>query len=157
MFNIFWIVCTSSLVSLWHAQRTRRSSTRKTDAQWRHKSNKSENLGQCGRQNMLGPYLKFGSGSWFSATQCMQFPHWASLVRGAAAQLNQYLSNNSSNLLTEGRQQITKYLSDIQAWGNMWGKWKFVLAYFWQIISMDAQRGNSLCCTAKNSLLLPNS
>ena len=31
---------------------------RTTDTQWRHKSKKSENLGQCGRQNMLRPYLK---------------------------------------------------------------------------------------------------
>ena len=29
-----------------------------TDTQWRHKSKKSENLGQCGRKNMLWPYLK---------------------------------------------------------------------------------------------------
>ena len=29
-----------------------------TDTQWRHKSKKSENLGRCGRQNMLPPYLK---------------------------------------------------------------------------------------------------
>ena len=29
-----------------------------TDTQWRHKSKKSKNLGQCGRQNMLRPYLK---------------------------------------------------------------------------------------------------
>ena len=31
---------------------------RTTDAQWRHKSKKSENLGWCGRQNMLRPYQK---------------------------------------------------------------------------------------------------
>ena len=29
-----------------------------TDTQWRHKSKKSENLGQCGTQNMLRPYLR---------------------------------------------------------------------------------------------------
>ena len=29
-----------------------------TDTQWRHKSKKSENLDQCGRQNMLRPHLK---------------------------------------------------------------------------------------------------
>ena len=34
------------------------SAPRTTDTQWRHKSNKSENLGRCGRQNMLWPYLK---------------------------------------------------------------------------------------------------
>ena len=28
------------------------------DTQWRHKSNISEKLGRCGRQNMLLPYLK---------------------------------------------------------------------------------------------------
>ena len=28
--------------------------------QWRHKSKKFENLGRCGRQNILWPYLKFG-------------------------------------------------------------------------------------------------
>ena len=32
--------------------------TRTTDTQWRHKSKKSENLGRCGGQNMLWPYLK---------------------------------------------------------------------------------------------------
>ena len=32
--------------------------TRTTDTQWRHKSKESENLGRCGRQNMLRPYLK---------------------------------------------------------------------------------------------------
>ena len=31
---------------------------RTTDKQWRHKSKKSENLGRCGKQNMLWPYLK---------------------------------------------------------------------------------------------------
>ena len=31
---------------------------RTTDTQWRHKSKKSENLGRCGRQNMLRSYLK---------------------------------------------------------------------------------------------------
>ena len=30
---------------------------RNTDTQWRHKSKKSENLGRCGRQTMLRPYL----------------------------------------------------------------------------------------------------
>ena len=30
---------------------------RTTGTQWRHKSKKSENLGRCGRQNMLRPYL----------------------------------------------------------------------------------------------------
>ena len=34
------------------------SSTRTTDTQWRHKSKKSENLGRCGRQNMVRSYLK---------------------------------------------------------------------------------------------------
>ena len=29
-----------------------------TDTQWRYKSKTSENLGRCGRQNMLRPYLK---------------------------------------------------------------------------------------------------
>ena len=28
------------------------------NTQWRHKSKKSENLGRCGKQNMLWPYLK---------------------------------------------------------------------------------------------------
>lgn len=32
--------------------------SRTTDTQWRHKSKKSENLGQCGRKNMLRTYLK---------------------------------------------------------------------------------------------------
>ena len=38
--------------------------TRTTDTQWRHKSKKSENLGQCGRQNMLRPYLKIWEWEW---------------------------------------------------------------------------------------------
>ena len=32
--------------------------SRTTDTQWSHKSKKSENLGRCGRQNILRPYLK---------------------------------------------------------------------------------------------------
>ena len=38
--------------------------TRTTDTQWRHKSKKSENLGRCGRQNMLQPYLKIWEWEW---------------------------------------------------------------------------------------------
>ena len=38
--------------------------TRTTDTQWRHKSKKSENLGRCGRQNMLRPYLKIWEREW---------------------------------------------------------------------------------------------
>ena len=34
---------------------------RSTDTQWRHKS---ENLGRCGRQNMLWPYLKIWDWGW---------------------------------------------------------------------------------------------
>ena len=34
------------------------ASARTTDTQWRPKSNISEKLGWCGRQNMLRPYLK---------------------------------------------------------------------------------------------------
>ena len=37
---------------------------RTTDTQWRHKSKISENLGQCGRQNMLPPYLKIWDWDW---------------------------------------------------------------------------------------------
>ena len=37
---------------------------RTTDTQWRHKSKKSENLGRCGRQNMLRPYLKIWEWEW---------------------------------------------------------------------------------------------
>jgi hypothetical protein len=40
---------------------------------------KFEILGRYGRKHML--YIKFGIGSWFSALQCRQFPHRASLVR----------------------------------------------------------------------------
>ena len=52
--------------------------SRTTDSQWKHKSKKSENLGQCGRQSMLRLYLKI----WFWAFQWGQFPHRASVVRG---------------------------------------------------------------------------
>ena len=38
--------------------------TRTTDTQWRHKSKISEKLGQCGRQNMLPPYLKIWEWEW---------------------------------------------------------------------------------------------
>ena len=55
--------------------------TRITDTQSRHKLKKSENLGRCGRENMLRPYLKFGSG--FSAMQWRRFPHRASVVCGS--------------------------------------------------------------------------
>ena len=37
---------------------------RTTDTQWRHKSKKSENLGQFGRQNMLCLYLKIWELEW---------------------------------------------------------------------------------------------
>jgi hypothetical protein len=37
---------------------------RTTDTQWRHKSKISEKLGQCGRQNMLWPYLKIWDWDW---------------------------------------------------------------------------------------------
>ena len=37
---------------------------RTTDTWWRHKSEKSESLGQCGRQNMLQPYLKLMEWQW---------------------------------------------------------------------------------------------
>ena len=38
--------------------------TTDTDTQWRHKSKKSENLGRCGRQNRLWPYLKIWEWEW---------------------------------------------------------------------------------------------
>ena len=34
------------------------------DTQWRHISKKYENLGRCGRQNMLRPYLKIWDWEW---------------------------------------------------------------------------------------------
>ena len=37
---------------------------RTTDTQWSHKSNISEKLGRCGRQNMLRPYLKIWDWDW---------------------------------------------------------------------------------------------
>ena len=39
-------------------------SPRTTDTQWRHKSNISEKMGRCGRQNMLPPYLKIWEWEW---------------------------------------------------------------------------------------------
>ena len=41
------------------------SAPRTTDIQLRHKSKKSENLGRCGRQNMLRPYLKIWEWEFF--------------------------------------------------------------------------------------------
>ena len=38
--------------------------TRTTDTQWRHKSKIYEKLGQCGRWNMLRPYLKIWDWDW---------------------------------------------------------------------------------------------
>ena len=37
---------------------------RTTDTQWRHKSKISKNLGRCGRQNMLPPYLNIWDWDW---------------------------------------------------------------------------------------------
>ena len=37
---------------------------RTTDTQWRHESKKFENLGRCGRQNMLRPCLKIWYWDW---------------------------------------------------------------------------------------------
>ena len=36
----------------------------KHGTQWRHKSKISENLGRCGRQNMLWPHLKIWDWDW---------------------------------------------------------------------------------------------
>ena len=55
---------------------------RTMDTQWRHKSKISEKLGQCGRQNMLRPYQKFGIGIEFSALQLRLFCLRASVVSG---------------------------------------------------------------------------
>ena len=38
--------------------------SRTTDTQWRHKCKISENLGRCGRQNMLRPYIKIWDWDW---------------------------------------------------------------------------------------------
>ena len=38
--------------------------SRTMDTQWRHKSEISEKLGRCGRQNMLPPYLKIWDWDW---------------------------------------------------------------------------------------------
>ena len=37
---------------------------RTTDTQWKHKSQISEKLGRCGRQNMLRPYLNIWEWEW---------------------------------------------------------------------------------------------
>ena len=43
----------------WRKKQTQRQkNAQTTNTQWRHKSKKYENLGRCGRQNMLRPYLK---------------------------------------------------------------------------------------------------
>ena len=54
---------------------------RTTDTQWRHKSKKSENLGRCGRQNMLWPYPKIWEWEWIFgravkaiSLQCVRSP-----------------------------------------------------------------------------------
>ena len=57
MIDCIWIFI--NLRCHWNRART-------TDTQWRHKSKISEKLGQCGRQNMLWPYL--GIGIKFSAS-----------------------------------------------------------------------------------------
>ena len=50
--------------ALWYCPRT-------MDTQWRHKSKISEKLGQCGRQNMLQPYLKIWKWEWiFGCAEC---------------------------------------------------------------------------------------
>ena len=50
--KIFWIF----VLNAWYS--------RTTDTQWQHKSKISENLGRCGRQNMLPPYLKIWDWDW---------------------------------------------------------------------------------------------
>ena len=64
---------------------------RTTDTQWRHKSNISEKLGRCGRQNMLRPYLNIWDGIKFLAVQWRISSLWVSIVRD----LNQATENRA--------------------------------------------------------------
>ena len=47
---------------------------RTTDTQWRHKSNLSEKLGRCGRQNMRRLYLKIWDWDWILGRAVMAIP-----------------------------------------------------------------------------------
>ena len=60
-----WITrITEVLTTILELQTTTMVSPRTTDTQWRLKSKISEKLGQCGRQNMLPPYLKIWDWDW---------------------------------------------------------------------------------------------
>ena len=86
--------------------------TQTTDTQWRHRSKKSENLGRCGKQNMLRQYLKFGSGMGFSAVQWRRFPHRASVVRGSIYQSKMEVLQSLTAFFCLG------FSSERKIWGN---------------------------------------
>ena len=88
----FWTI----LSDFWQCVTTACIMARTTDTQWRHKSKITENLGRCGIQNMLRPYLKFGSGSGFSAVQWRQFPVRVSVVRVSVNQEGAFLNGRIS-------------------------------------------------------------
>ena len=54
---------------------------RTMDTQLRHKSKKSENLGGCGRQNVLRPYLKIWEWEWIFGHAVKAVSSPASVVR----------------------------------------------------------------------------
>ena len=85
---------------------------RTTDIQWRHKSKKSENLGRCGRQNMLQPYLKIWEWEWIfgRAVKAISLPGF----RSPWAHLSS-ISNQKSNVVA------THYISNklqVASWGS---------------------------------------
>ena len=70
---------------------------RPTDTQWRHKSKKSENLGWCGRQNMLRPYLQiwewvliFGRAVKAISSPCVRSPCLTLLSNSSCTNLEQH-------------------------------------------------------------------
>ena len=64
MFNSLNLVIKARMFSIRWVGMFGPQKSRTTDTQWRHKSKKSENLGRCGRQNMLRPYLKIWEWEW---------------------------------------------------------------------------------------------
>jgi hypothetical protein len=72
---------------IWHGW----NESRTTDTQWRHKSKKSENLGRCGWQNMLRPYLKIWEWEWIfgRAVKAISWP-------GVRSPWNEWMNGHSA-------------------------------------------------------------
>ena len=148
------------------------------DTQWRHKSKISERLGRCGRQNMVRPYLKIWDWDWILSRAvkaisslsvrspcfklswkkmnekmiltCLQFCstksfQWAVLIKWTSAQQAYWLSGIG------WKSRLNPYLVNQWLRFNPQAEGSII-----RTRTTDAQTENSLHCTAKNSLPLPN-